>query len=81
MLGVLWYAGTIAAAYMYLLGSGIAHALSPVETAIAAIPVGTIVAPWIVYIVASLISNLGCARDASGRSGDARPQPLAPPLP
>ena len=59
MLGVLWYFGTIAAAYMYLLGSGIAHALTPIETAAAAVPVGTIVAPWIVYIIASLISNLG----------------------
>ena len=59
MIGLLWYFATLLGAYIYILGSPLATVLSPIEAAFAAIPLGTIAAPWIVYIVAALMSNLG----------------------
>ena len=57
--GLLWYFATLVGAYIYLLGSPLATVLSPIEAIFAAIPVGTIVAPWVVYLVAALLSSLG----------------------
>lgn len=62
MIGLLWYFSTIVAAYVYLLGSRLGSLMTPTEAVFAAIPVGTIGGAWVVYFVASLISNLGCVR-------------------
>ena len=59
MLGLLWYFATIVAAYVYILGSKLGSLLTPTESLFAAIPLGTITGGWIVYFIASLISNLG----------------------
>jgi hypothetical protein len=59
MLGLLWYFATVFAAYVYILGSRLGSLISPTEAVFAAVPLGTIGGAWIVYFVASLISNLG----------------------
>ena len=56
--GVLWFFGTVAGAFMYLLGTPLAHVLSLAELAALAVPVGAIGAAWVVYLVASLSSSL-----------------------
>lgn len=57
-LGVLWFFGTVAGGFIYLVGSPLAHVLSVAELAAAAVPVGAIFSAWAVYLVASLSSNL-----------------------
>lgn len=58
-LGLVWYFSTLVAAFVYLMGSPLAKLMSFTELVVAAIPLGTIAGAWIVYFVASLISNLG----------------------
>jgi hypothetical protein len=74
MIGLLWYFSTIVAAYVYLLGSRLGNLITPTEAVFAAIPVGTIGGAWVVYFVASLISNLGCVRRRRRSRGGGRVQ-------
>lgn len=75
-LGLLWYAATLVAAYIYLLGSTLGKLLSPTEAIFAAIPVGTICGAWVIYFIASLVSVLGCvaARGAADAQAPKAPQ-------
>jgi hypothetical protein len=57
MLGELWYAGTIAAAFVVMLARTWPR-LTLAEIAASSIPVGTIGGAWIVYLVAVLLSNI-----------------------
>ena len=57
--GVLWVIGCVVGGFIYLVSSPLASSLSVGELAAAAVPVGTITAAWIVYIVACLFSSLG----------------------
>lgn len=58
-LGLLWYFATLAAAFVYLMASPLSKLMSFTEIVVASIPLGTIAGAWVVYFVASLISNLG----------------------
>ena len=58
-LGVVWFLGCVLGGFIYLVGSPLASVLSLGELAAAAVPVGTIAAAWVAFIVASLFSNLG----------------------
>ena len=58
MWGTLWYLATIVAAFVWLLGSGLASRLSIGELLFASIPVGTIGGAWVVFLVSCLLSQL-----------------------
>jgi hypothetical protein len=56
--GVLWFWGSVVGGFIYLVGSPLAGALSVGELAAAAVPVGTITAAWVVYLIACITSSL-----------------------
>jgi hypothetical protein len=58
MLGIIWYFGTIVAAFIWLLGSPLYPRLTVGELVAASIPVGTIGAAWIAFLIACLLSAL-----------------------
>ena len=58
-LGVWWYLATLAGAFVWLVGSPLSELLSLSELAAAAIPVGTVCAAWIIYLVACAFGSLG----------------------
>lgn len=56
--GLLWYATTIVAAYMWLEGSKASSLLHKGELAAAAVIVGTIGGAWVTYLIACCLSML-----------------------
>lgn len=60
MNGLLWFWGCVAGGFIYLVASPISSLLSIGELIAAAVPVGTIAAAWIVYLVACIYSSLAC---------------------
>ena len=57
MLGLLWYAYTILAAFVFLLGN-IYPRLTLVEIALASVPVGTIGGAWLAFSFTALFSTI-----------------------
>ena len=58
MWGVVWYVGTLLAAFTWLLGTSLAQKLTIGELLFASIPVGTIGGAWLVFLTACMLSQL-----------------------
>jgi len=57
MLGLVWYAGTLVAAFVFLVNN-VYPRLTLVECALAAVPVGTIGGAWLALAAASSFASI-----------------------